>query len=128
VLENDAEYQRWKIERRNALRTARDRKQHQRLGAELESLRQRSAAAVGPIGKNQRVADATPPSARTSTPNPTPQQPTQVRAQRRNADVPRTTRRRSFGGGGGGGAIDPISAALAILMSGSSFAAWRRRK
>jgi Ca-activated chloride channel family protein len=126
VLENDAEYQRWKIERRNALRTARDREQHQRLRAELERLRQRSAAAVGPVGQEQKVADATAPSARTTTPAPTPSPPTNVRAQRRSADVPRTNRRAPFGGGGGG-AIDPLSAGLALLMTGSAFAAWRRR-
>lgn len=127
VLENDAEYQRWKIERRNALRTARDRKQHQRLRAELEQMRQKSAAAVGPVGKEQKVADTSPPTARTATPVPTPSPANGVRAQRRNADVPRTPRKGPFGGGGGGGALDPASAALAILMSGSAFAAWRRR-
>ncbi len=124
VLENDGEYQRWKIERRNALRTARDRKQHQRLRAELEKLRQRSAAAVGPVGKEQRVAEASPPNARSTTPTPSPPMPDGVRAQRRSADVPRPARR---SGGGGGGAIDPVSAALALLMSGSALAAWRRR-
>jgi Ca-activated chloride channel family protein len=125
VLENDGEYKRWKIERRNALRTARDRKQHERLRAQLETLRQRSASAVGPVGKEQTVAEASPPKARTATPTPSQSMPNGVRAQRRNADVPRPARR--SGGGGGGGAIDPLSAALAILMSGSAFAAWRRR-
>ena len=125
VLENDGEYQRWKIERRNALRTARDRKQHQRLRAELEKLRQRSAAAVGPVAKEQKTADASPPSARTAPPAPTQSPPTDVRAQRRNADVPRPARRSR--GGGGGGAIDPLSAGLALLVAGGALAAWRRR-
>jgi Ca-activated chloride channel family protein len=125
VLENDGEYQRWKIERRNALRTARDRRQHQRLRAELEKLRQRSAAAVGPVGKEQRVADASTPNVRRTTPAPNQPRTNNIRAQRRSADVPQPARR---SGGGGGGALDPISAALAILMSGSAFAAWRRRK
>jgi Ca-activated chloride channel family protein len=125
VLENDGEYQRWKIERRNALRTARDRQQHQRLRAELEKLRQRSAAAVGPVGEKQKGADASPPNAHNATPAPHQPMPNGVRAQRRSVDVQPRSRR--SGGGGGGGALDPLSAALAIVMSGGAFAAWRRR-
>ena len=127
VLENDSEYKRWKIERRNALRIARDRKQHQRLRAQLEKLRQKSAAAVGPVGKEQVAANPPPPSARTATPAPSQSLPNGVRAQRRSVDVQRPARRGPFGGGGGGGVIDPMSAALPLLMSGSALAAWRRR-
>lgn len=125
VLENDGEYKRWKIERRNALRTSRDRKQHRRLRAQLEKLRQRSAAAVGPVGNEEKVTDASPPTAGPATPAASPAMPNGVRAQRRSADVPRPARR---SGGGGGGALDPLSAVLAILMSGSAVAAWRRRR
>ena len=42
VLENDAEYQRWKIDRRNLLRLARDRRQQQTLQAELALVRERA--------------------------------------------------------------------------------------
>jgi Ca-activated chloride channel family protein len=129
VLENDAEYQRWKIDRRNALRTARDRKQQECLRTQLEKLRERSAAAMGPVEKEQKVAGAAPPSARTATPAPSPTQPAGVRARRRSVDVQRPSHRTNlFGGEGGGGAIDPMSAVLALLMSGSAFAAWRRRR
>ncbi|NJL26995.1 MAG: DNA polymerase I [Thermoanaerobaculia bacterium] len=38
VLENDTEYQRWKIDRRNALRLERDRRKQQRVRSELEAL------------------------------------------------------------------------------------------
>jgi hypothetical protein len=46
VLENDAEYQRWKLERRNALRIERDRKRQRQLDAQLASIRR----AVGFLG------------------------------------------------------------------------------
>jgi hypothetical protein len=49
VLENDGEYQRWRINRRNALRTERDRAAQQRVAKELEALRSRSVGAIGPI-------------------------------------------------------------------------------
>jgi hypothetical protein len=50
VLENDQEYQRWQIKRRNALRISRDREAQQRLRNELETLRDQAAANIGPIG------------------------------------------------------------------------------
>jgi Ca-activated chloride channel family protein len=127
VLENDAEYQRWKIERRNALRTARDRKQHERLRAQLETLRQRSAEAVGPVGKDGKAAEASSPDARTAAPDPRASATPAAPASRRSVDVPRTNRRRPFGGGGGGGALDPVSATLALLVAGGALGAWRRR-
>jgi len=48
VLENDAEYQRWKIERRNALRMGRDRQAQARRQEELDAIRSRAAAEIGP--------------------------------------------------------------------------------
>ena len=48
VLENDAEYRRWKIERRNALRLERDRAHQERVRDKLATLRQR-AADIGPM-------------------------------------------------------------------------------
>jgi len=48
VLENDAEYQRWKIERRNALRMGRDRQAQARRQEELDAIRARAAAEIGP--------------------------------------------------------------------------------
>lgn len=125
VLENDGEYQRWKIERRNALRMARDREQHQRLRAELERLRQRSAAAVGPVTQKDRVAESTPAQTRPmATPTPSQATPDNIRAQRRSVDVQPRGRRRS---GGGGGALDPVSAVLGLVMATTGLLAWRRR-
>ncbi|KAF0246005.1 MAG: hypothetical protein FD180_1148, partial [Planctomycetota bacterium] len=48
VLENDGEYQRWKIDRRNAARVARDRRSQDQVASELEKIRRKSADGLGP--------------------------------------------------------------------------------
>jgi len=48
VLEDDAEYRRWKIERKNALRIRRDRASQERLVEELRRMRDEALAALGP--------------------------------------------------------------------------------
>ena len=48
VLENDAEYQRWKIDRRNLDRTGRDRAAQEKRQAELDALRAKATAELGP--------------------------------------------------------------------------------
>jgi Ca-activated chloride channel homolog len=119
VLENDAEYRRWKIDRRNLLRLARDRKQQQTLQAELGLVRERALADLGPnsIDAN-RLATAEPPVA-TTRPDP-PSRP----SGERNLDFRPTV----HSGGGGGGAFDPISGTIVLAMAGLGLAAQRRRK
>jgi Ca-activated chloride channel family protein len=127
VLENDAEYKRWSIERKNLLRTGRDRQQQQLVRAELEALREKALADLGP----KPVAPEAPAVERPSLPNPVDQVAT------RNATPapPRTTgrdldlsaRRPNFGGGGGG-AFDPITGAIALGLAGLGAAASRRRR
>jgi Ca-activated chloride channel family protein len=48
VLENDAEYRRWKIERRNLDRMERDRAAQDSRSARLEAIRNRAVADLGP--------------------------------------------------------------------------------
>ena len=48
VLENDGEYQRWKIDRRNARRFIRDRQAQNRRADKLEALRSRAMQNIGP--------------------------------------------------------------------------------
>jgi Ca-activated chloride channel family protein len=60
VLENDAEYQRWQIERKNALRVERDRRKQEALRADLEKLNEKTLAALGPVpaaGTDQKAAE-----------------------------------------------------------------------
>ncbi len=125
VLENDAEYQRWKIDRRNATRIVRDRAAQQRVRDELRQLRERAMAQTTPSGqRGNEVVPETPQLVNRPAPAPvidtrqasqSPQSPTS-----RDFAMP-TPRRR-----GGGGAIDPITGLIALGIGGA--AAARRRK
>ena len=113
VLENDGEYKRWRIERRNALRIERDRAAQAELRRELEGMRTTAARQVGPVKAEKpiEVAAAQPaqPTTRTAAP--------QARSRGWDLDF-----------GGGGGALDPLSALLAAGVAGVGLAASRRRR
>jgi Ca-activated chloride channel family protein len=70
VLENDGEYQRWKIERRNALRLQRDRQKQRTLTAQLNEMHRKTPAELGPINA-QKVKAETNPSKLASLPQAT---------------------------------------------------------
>ena len=147
VLENDAEYQRWSIQRRNATRVGRDDAARRRLQVELERLREQSLAAIGPNktesssksaqatsqgtnpGASQNVASSTPSDLNLPVTNSTA--PVSVDSSSRNVGVPipsstpSASSGRSFGRSGG--AIDPVSAAIALSLAGASAWAARRR-
>jgi len=119
VLENDAEYQRWKIERRNALRHEREQRQLDRLRQQVEAMRRPATEAVGPqavAAKDLGAGSARPsPGQRFSTSPNVAAQPTE---RRRDVDL----------GGGGGGALDPLTAGLAIALAAGAAAARRRER
>jgi Ca-activated chloride channel family protein len=50
VLENDREYKRWKIKRKNLLLSARDQRAHEALRADLDKIRERALNQLGPEG------------------------------------------------------------------------------
>jgi Ca-activated chloride channel family protein len=123
VLENDNEYKRWKIERRNASRIQRDRKAQQRLRQELEALRNKSMSEIGPI-ENNKATPAKPAPVIAQTPRrTTPQAPAQAprssqpEQRSRSFDMPRFS---------GGGAMDPVSALIGIALGGGAL--FRRKK
>ena len=130
VLENDAEYKRWKIERRNATRLARDRAAQQRLRKQLDRIRGQAEKRVGPQAtpapvSEQPAARRTPQSRRSpSTQAPRPAAPQQRRQ-------PQPDRRPDFGDQrsrrGGGGAIDPLTGSLALGFVIAAAARRRRR-
>ncbi len=135
VLENDAEYARWSIERRNATRVRRDDTARVRLQQELQTLRDASLAELTP-GEPQAVAATSPrQSSGDSTSIPTPTitsvnpaastTPTDL-----NWSQPDSSGNGpGFGrGGGGGGAIDPITGLLAISLAGAAAASRKRRR
>lgn len=125
VLENDGEYKRWKIERRNATRIKRDRKAQQKVRQQLEKIRNRALGDIGPLGEktamNRNIATPRPAS-RPVTSQPTaPRQQPRPTSSRRSSDLP------SFGGGGGG-AMDPVSALIGIFLAGGAFFNRRKKK
>lgn len=122
VLENDNEYKRWSIERRNVTRVQRDRAAQQAVRSQLERLREQAVAQLGPADAlDKKPAEV----ARTNaTPNVTPT----ASAPAADTSSPRgpSFSVPSSGGGHGGGALDPVTAAIALGLAGSALAAARR--
>ena len=129
VLENDAEYQRWDIERKNLLRTGRDRKQQQLVRNRLETLREEALADLAPKQEIAKPQVANRPSlpkpvdqvATRNTPAPAPPRTT-------GRDLDFTSRSRSPSFGGGGGAFDPITGVIALGLAGLGAASRRKRR
>jgi hypothetical protein len=122
VLENDAEYQRWKIDRKNLNRIERDRLAQARVREQLEAARSASLSKLGPAsGDALPVAVSSPIEqvAPVQLPLPNSVQHPNVRPNRR-FDLNLPT--------GGGGAIDPISAALGLGLAGAAAMGARRQK
>ena len=118
VLENDAEYRRWKIDRRNATRLERDRKAQQRLRKELDRLRSNPQAGIGPQQPTQTAPPPTKQAAKrpqTRSSRPATAQPTR-RRQGWDLDI------------GGGGAVDPFTGALVGLIGLTALLGARSRK
>lgn len=120
VLENDAEYKRWKIDRRNLQRLGRDRGQQQLVRAELEQLREETRADMGPKQKPrpEQLAQADNRSQSSPTPTPSTDAP-----RSRDLDIVTDTNNSR-----GGGAIDPISGGIVLALAGLGAAARRRKK
>jgi Ca-activated chloride channel family protein len=106
VLENDAEYQRWRLERRNALRMPRDRAQARALDAQLASIRNKVPENLGPT---------------TDLPGRTPSLTVQGRNSVSAQSAPVSSGRSS-----GGGAIDPVTGTMALGLG--ALALLRRRQ
>jgi Ca-activated chloride channel homolog len=126
VLENDAEYDRWKIERRNLTRSSRDRAAQQAVRDRLEQMRSKTQAAIGPNSDPTKPAASAADSAVRPSPQAIPASNPQPIANR-DLNVPSrpTFNGGGGGGGGGGGAVDPLS--IAVLL-GLGAAGIRRRK
>jgi Ca-activated chloride channel family protein len=129
VLENDAEYKRWAIERKNAARMEQD---HAALEARREALRKLrgdSLANIGPAdamnsGKARDSGTSSSQAPTVTAPANTPSQPADSVA---SAPAQRG-RNFTFGGvDGGGGAIDPVSGLVLLSVAGMGLWSARRR-
>lgn len=133
VLENDAEYKRWKIDRRNAIRVRRDRAARDQLQQQLVQLRRQNEQRLVTHSDNAVAEDS---SSRVTPANQagTPQQPVSDPANRpvpqRGSDIeiPSLGGRGNGPGGAGGGAIDPLTGLAVLLTVGGAAAATRRRR
>lgn len=124
VLENDAEFRRWKIDRRNALRIQRDRAARDTLQTRLTALRRASQNGLGPVqpakrSTPERLAQAIPDAGSPAVSNSTP--PTNARRGSRDLDF-------GFGFGNGGGAFDPMTGGIVIALGAAGFLSrrWNR--
>lgn len=125
VLENDGEYQRWKIERRNAARIQRDRAAQSRLRRELEALRTRAMENIGPVTEKavavNMPADAAasginkPRPVPSGSPGPSPVQSAPPSG--RSFNLPSM----------GGGAMDPFSVLIGVVLAGGAIISRRRK-
>ncbi len=110
VLENDAEYQRFKVERRNALLLARDQAALEARRAELEALRQKSVADLGPEAVSKSASPAAPAAS-----------PASPLAQARpSAGAPQQTARNSGHSADlpwGSGAVGPVFAVASLWLA-----------
>jgi hypothetical protein len=128
VLENDAEYRRWKIQQRNAVRIARDRKARAALQAELAQLQQRARDRFEVERASRLVSTAENPSADRVAPS-SEAAPRQTRSAAPSPPNRPSTNPRNgadLNVGVGGGAIDPLTALVSIGAAGA--AAWSRRR
>jgi Ca-activated chloride channel family protein len=134
VLENDAEYQRWQIKRRNALRVERDRNNQVVLQEQLERMREAAANKLGPTPLASAATSAPVQlidTAMDSVNQPTAAAPATATPQFDNS--PRRGRDLAIpsaggGGGGGGGAIDPVAAILILGCVAAAFVGRAARK
>jgi Ca-activated chloride channel family protein len=111
VLENDGEYQRWKIERRNALRTDRDRKAQQLTRVELEKMRNKAVDGLGPQQEIQ-LASAKPMVPSSTTPAPTANPPSPGASSPAHSPAPRRNQSFDFGSG----PVGPLFVGLLLLL------------
>lgn len=110
VLENDGEYKRWKIDRKNALRIARDRGQQQAVARRLAKLREQATTEIGPVDASAKLPAApgvTSPNVQQASATPASAQPQRGSTPVRNGQGFDLTP----SNGNGGGAIDPLTAA-----------------
>jgi Ca-activated chloride channel family protein len=129
VLENDSEYARWSIQRRNATRVERDRAARERLRQDLGRMRDESLSRLGP---SQADLVSPPVQAVNRVPDEglAGDQPQTQPAGQNPGDIHFTPApsQNNQGGGGGGGAIDPLSGLIAGGLAAAAALAARRRR
>ena len=114
VLENDAEYQRWKIDRRNNKRLANDRAAQQRRREELDGLREQAIEALGPQATLPKTVSK--PVDRNTDGSKSVQQTPQTPPTPTADATPSPSQSRNFGGRFGSGPVGPLFIGIALWM------------
>ena len=120
VLENDAEYQRWKISRKNLESTTRDRTAQAKLREQLETIRNKAMADIGP--QEHASTTAARPVQMASAKQAMNQPVTAPAAQAPNQPQPQSqSRGQSFdfhlpGGGGGSSPVGPLGVLASLFL------------
>jgi Ca-activated chloride channel family protein len=119
VLENDGEYKRWQIERRNSLRTAQDRNAKANRQEQLELIKKKAVADIGPQDPSQikdpdKINDPVKLTSKTPATNTQNTMPANLPYR------PAPERRQSRDFNFGGGPVGPLFAGVALWL--------RRRK
>jgi Ca-activated chloride channel homolog len=116
VLENDGEYQRWKISRNNALRNERERKAQEVVRNQFENIRNKAMTNIGPQDASSAPATTPAPVAWKAT------QPTPIAQARPQASAPTPepatySDGHSFNfGGGGSSPVGPLFVGLLVWL------------
>lgn len=137
VLENDAEFKRWKIEQRNAVRIQRDRRARQNVQDKLAAMREQNNSEFE-VNRGEKLVSTNSAKSNPSIANnngqpapPTNWNTSQDQSNSNSNGVDLSfgpTIRPSGGGGGGGGAIDPLTALLALTAAGAAAVTGRRKR
>jgi Ca-activated chloride channel homolog len=114
VLENDAQYQRWKIQRRNLRRITRDRSAQAQRQQALEAMRQKAIQGIGP----QPLTVKATPNHKTNIQSTTPSVPPTTQSSQQPSTQPRASRRqsRNIDFNIGSGPVGPLFVGLAMLI------------
>jgi Ca-activated chloride channel family protein len=120
VLENDMEYQRWKITRRNLESTSRDRTAQAKVREQLDAIRNKAMAEIGPqdgaastASNPVRLASAKPTMIQPAT-APAAQAPTQPQPQAQPGHGQSWDMH--FPGGGGSSPVGPLGVLFSIFL------------
>ena len=103
VLENDGEFQRWKIDRRNSLRTERDRRAQELTRLDLEKIRNKAVAGLGPQPEVQFVSAKPMVPSNVGIPAPANRPTPGTGPSTVPSAAPQRNQSFNFGSGGGGG-------------------------
>lgn len=123
VLENDAEYQRWQIARKNTLLVAKDRQARQKLMTELEKMRNKSLADLGPQDKQTKQNKQTPMNAPQSR-----SMPSSPIANPSSSSGGSSGNSFSLTGKSGGGPVGPVGLTIIAGLVVSGFVAKKSRQ